>query len=168
MLLQCGGAKVLELISCRFRQQRLAQAAAGRKPGPFLQLHGVSVRRGQKVWRLEGCNFAKSSSRGSRRPSRPSVARCFGVVTPAFFRRFRTGSSLFLAVGGERCYNLELVSNVLGRTRRKPKASSSLHWHAVSVWQHQLFKAVGRHNFGLVSSHFRLVGGRTPQFGASF
>ena len=43
----------------------------------------------------------------------------------------------------------------LGTTSCRPEARSVLHWHAVSVWRHQLFRGLGEWNLELVSRQLR-------------
>ena len=102
----------LELVACRFRKQRQAQAAAGRRPGPsfscivfrcvanflsvqkatlaapkassVLQLHGVSVWRGHFLVGLE--NNVRHRQPQAEGLVHPSFAWCFGVARLRFWR----------------------------------------------------------------------------------
>ena len=61
----------LALAPWRFRKQRWGQAAAGRRPGP--SFNSMAFR------------YVTHEPPQAKGTFRPSLARCFGVATPAFF-----------------------------------------------------------------------------------
>ena len=101
MVFRCGESKALERVPCRFRKQRLAEAAAGRRPGLSFRFNEFLVGSESNV------RHRQPQAQGL---VRPSVAWCFGVARPRFW-------------GCESC-NLELISCPVQKAtgHRQPQA----------------------------------------------